>query len=121
MKYLCLAYYNEAAFESLTPAELEALGKECQPHDEALRQSGKLGTVASLRHRAVVTVRSRSGRISVTDGPFVESKEQVGSFFLIEARDLEEAVQVASLHPAARLGEQLGWGLEVRPVETFVP
>ncbi|WP_342376184.1 YciI family protein [Myxococcus stipitatus] len=121
MKYLCLAYYNEAAFETLTPSELEALGQACQPHDDALRQSGKLGTVASLRHREAVTVRSRSGRISVTDGPFVESKEQVGSFFLIEARDLEEAIQVASLHPAARLGEHLGWGLEIRPVETFVP
>lgn len=119
MKYLCLAYYDEAVFDSMSPAELEALGKECAPHDEALRRTGQLFAVASLQHRAAVTVRSRSGKISTTDGPFVESKEQVGSAFIVEARDLDDAVRVASLHPAARIGEHLGWAIEVRPIEMF--
>ena len=55
----------------------------------------------------------------VTDGPFAETKEQVGGFFIIEAQDLEDAVRVASKHPAALLGEQAGWGIEVRPIEMF--
>ena len=52
----------------------------------------------------------------VSDGPFVETKERVGGLFLIEARDLNDAIRVASLHPAAHLGEQLGWGIEIRPI-----
>ena len=55
----------------------------------------------------------------MTDGPFAETKEQVGGFFIIEARDLNEAIRVASKHPAALLGEQVGWGIEVRPIEMF--
>jgi hypothetical protein len=120
VKYLCLAHYNETAFEALSPAELESLGKECQPHDEALRKSGQLFVIASLEHRTAVTVRARSGKISMTDGPFAETKEQAGSFFIVEARDLNDAVRVASLHPAARMGEHLGWAIEIRPIELFV-
>jgi hypothetical protein len=56
----------------------------------------------------------------VTDGPFTETKEQVGAFFLIEAQDLNEATRVASHHPAAHLGEQVGWGIEVRPIDYFM-
>ena len=55
----------------------------------------------------------------VTDGPFAETKEQIGAFFIIEARDLDEAAEVASLHPAARLGENVGWAIEVRPIDHF--
>jgi hypothetical protein len=55
----------------------------------------------------------------VTDGPFVETKEQVGGFFIIEARDLNEAIRVASKHPAANIGEQAGWAIEVRPIEMY--
>jgi hypothetical protein len=120
MKYLCLAYYDESAFEALSPADLAALGTECQPHDEALRKTGQLFASASLEHRTAVTVRARSGKISTTDGPFVETKEQVGSFFIVEARDLNDAVRVASLHPAARMGEHLGWVIEIRPIEMFL-
>jgi hypothetical protein len=121
MKYLCLAYYDPAAFDGLAAPDLAALGDQCGPHDAALRATGQLGLCASLEHRTAVTVRQRGGKMSITDGPFIESKELVGSFFLVEAADLAEAVRVASLHPAAQLGESLGWGVEVRPIEAFAP
>ena len=119
MKYLCLAYYDEKKFETLTEEDLAAIGRACQPHDEDLQRSGHLLEVASLAGtKSSVSLRPRNGKVSVTDGPFAETKEQLGSYFLIEARDLNEAIQVASKHPAARLNEHLGWGVEIRPIET---
>jgi hypothetical protein len=64
-------------------------------------------------------LRPRKGKVLVTDGSFTETNEQIGSFFIVEAQDLDEAVRVASNHPAAHLGEQVGWGLEVRPIDMF--
>ncbi len=120
MKYLCLAYYDEAKFDALPKAELEAIVSRCPPHDEALRKSGHLIAQASLGPtRSSTTIRPRNGKPQVTDGPFAETKEQVGGFFIIEARDLNEAIRVASKHPAASLGERVGWGIEVRPIEMF--
>jgi hypothetical protein len=122
MKYLCLAYYNEKAFEALPSAEVDALVSQCPGYDEALRNSGHLVIQASLGStRATTTVRPRNGKPMVTDGPFVETKEQVGGFFIIEARDLNEAIRVASKHPAANIGEQAGWAIEVRPIEMYEP
>ena len=121
MKFLCLGYYDEKKFDALPKAEVDALVRKCQTHDEALRNSGHLILVASLAPtRTTASVRPRNGQPSVTDGPFAETKEQIGAFFIIEARDLKEATQVASQHPAAHLGEQVGWGVEVRPIDYFV-
>lgn len=119
MKYLCLAYYDVQKFAALPPIELEAIVSRCPPHDEALRESGHLVVQASLSEKTATTVRPRNGKPTVTDGPFVETKEQVGGFFIIEARDLNEAIRVASKHPAAHLGEAVGWGIEVRPIEMY--
>jgi hypothetical protein len=122
MKYLCLAYYNEKAFDALSKAEVDAIVSQCPAYDESLRMSGHLVIQASLGStRATATVRPRNGKPSVTDGPFVETKEQVGGFFIIEARDLNEAIRVASKHPAANIGEQVGWAIEVRPIEAYEP
>ncbi len=115
MRYLCLAYGDRTRMEALSPSELEALMSECRRHDEELRQSGHLVRVESLGWGAT-TLRPGHGKVLVTDGPFVETKEQVGGLFVIEARDLNEAIRIASLHPAAHLGHQLGWGIEVRPI-----
>jgi hypothetical protein len=118
MKYLVLAYYDERAFDALSPEQRQAIVSQCPPHDAALQDSGHLLTVASLAaSRDSVSVRPRGGKPTVTDGPFMETKEVLGSFFLIEAADMAEAVRIASKHPAAHLGEQVGWGLEVRPIE----
>ena len=77
-----------------------------------LRRSRRM----SARFRPRTTIRTRDGKQIVTDGPFVESKEKVGGLFILEARDLNEAIRVASMHPAARLGEEGGWAVEVRPI-----
>jgi hypothetical protein len=120
VKYLCLAYYDEQAFEALPKAELDAIVSQCPRHDQDLRASGHLLLQASLGpSRSTMSVRPRQGRPAVTDGPFAETKELVGGFFIIEARDLNEAIRVASKHPAAHLGERVGWGIEVRPIESY--
>src|SRR5262245_11669031 len=106
MHYLCLAYYDEEKFETLSGPELEAIMKECRPHDEELRRGGHLVVTGSLQPaRSTTTLRPRKGKVAITDGPFIESKEQVGGFFIIEARDLNEAIRVASKQPAALMNE----------------
>ena len=115
MKYLCLAYGNEERMKELTKAEFEALVAKCRVHDEELRRTGNVLLTESLEW-GVTTIRPKNGKPIVTDGPFVESKEQAGGMFIVEARDLNDAIRIASLHPAAHLGEQLGWAIEVRPI-----
>jgi hypothetical protein len=96
---------------------MAAIEKECRPLDDDLQRTGQLLEVGSLAAtKDSVSLRPRGGKVSVTDGPYAETKEQLGSYFLIEARDLNEAIQVASKHPAARLNEHLGWGIEIRPI-----
>src|SRR5262245_25003758 len=97
MKYLCLAYYDEKKVETLTEADMAAIGRECRPLDEDLQHSGHLLEVGSLAAtKDSVSLRPRNGKVMVTDGPYAETKEQLGSYFLIEAHDLDEAIQVAS-------------------------
>ena len=113
MKYLCLAYEMEATFNDMVPSEWAALREETLTYVESLRQSGHLVVTKALQSaRSASTLRVRDGKVTVTDGPFIETKEQLGGFFLIEARDLNEAIQVASKWPGARFGT-----IEVRPVE----
>ena len=120
MKYLCLAYYDEKKFNALPKADFDAIVSRCPAFDEALRNSGHLIVQASLQAaNATMTIRPRNGKPMVTDGPFAETKELVGGFFIIEALDLNEAIRVASKHPAANIGEQAGWGIEVRPIDFY--
>jgi hypothetical protein len=114
MKYLCLAYGDPQKMGSLTKAEFAALVEKCKVHDAELRASGHYVSGQSLEWD-VTTIRPRGGKPVVTDGPFVETRERVGGLVIIEARDLNEAIRVASLHPAAHLGESYGWAIEVRP------
>lgn len=113
MKYLCLAYEAEEKLDALSPGEWDTLRLETLAYVEALRENGHLDITHALKSvRTSRTVRVRNGELSVTDGPFAETKEQLGGFFLIEAPDLEEAVRIASKWPSARLGS-----IEVRPIE----
>jgi len=115
MKYLCLAYYDEKKFETLTDADMAAIGRECRPLDEDLQRSGHLLEVGSLAAtKDSVSLRPRNGKVTVTDGPYAETKEQLGSYFLIEARDLNDAIQIGSRIPSARMGS-----IEVRPIMEF--
>jgi len=96
----------------MSKSKCVALMEQTMAYCEALKKSGHLVAVEQLEPvQTAMTVRVRSGKLSVTDGPFVETKEQVGGFFLINARDLNEAIQVASKFPSVRLGS-----MEVRPV-----
>ena len=112
MKFLCLVYYDERQLEALSPAEYDALVDEVLAYREVLRKSGHYIVSDGLQPvETATTIRPRAGRVSATDGPFAETKEQLGGFMLIEARDREEAIQVASRIPPLRLG-----CIEVRPV-----
>jgi hypothetical protein len=99
---------------------MKAIGRECEPHMKELQGSGHLLSDQGLTWE-VTSIRPKDGKVSVTDGPFVETKEHVGGVFFIEARDLNEAIRIASMHPAAHVGEHLGWGIEVRPVAVMDP
>ena len=113
MKYICLAYEEESKLNALTRAEWDVLRGETLSYLEELQNRGHIISAEALQSaRTAATVQVRNGRVSITDGPFAETKEQLGGFFLIDARDLNEAVQIASRWPSARLGS-----IEVRPVE----
>ena len=120
MKYLCLGYYDEEKFNALPSEEVQALVKKCRSHDEALLKTGKVSIIGSLSMPQLwKSIRPGSDRPSVTDGPFTEAKEVVGAFFIVDARNLDEAVEVASKHPAANLGADVGWGIDVRACDFF--
>jgi hypothetical protein len=112
VKYLCLVYTEEQRLNALSQRELESLVAEHLALDGELKKSGQsLASDALQPVMTATTVRVRNGRMSMTDGPFAETKEQLGGFYLIEARDLNEAVQIAGRIPSARIGS-----VEVRPI-----
>jgi hypothetical protein len=112
VKYVCLVYVEEKKLNDLTKAEFDALVDEALEYDDALRRSGHYIVSNALQAvETATTVRVRNGTVSTTDGPFAETKEQLGGFILIEARDLNEAIRVATKIPPGRLGS-----IEVRPV-----
>ena len=105
MKYLCLVYLEEQKLRAVPDSECAACG-------DGFRQSGMLVAAQALQPvQTAATVRVRNGRVSVTDGPFAETKEQLAGFYLLEARDLNEAIQLAAKIPPAREGS-----IEVRPI-----
>ncbi len=109
MKYLCLVYSEEKKLATMTD-------DECMQYDAAMRKSGKcIASEALLPVHTATTVRVRDGRVSITDGPFAETKEQLAGFYLIDAKDLDDAIQIASNIPPARVG-----CIEVRPVRELV-
>jgi hypothetical protein len=124
MKHLCLGYLDIKLFDSQPEAVKNEVMSECGAHCITFRATGKVIAESGLVHTSLAkSIRPSNRRPSVTDGPFIETKEQLGSFFIIEAEDIDEAVEIASKHPAALLGEELGFGLEVRALqhEIFVP
>ena len=114
MRYACLIYFDAKTVFDNSP-EANAVLAAVGPHDKALAESGRLvgGEALTLPSEAV-TIRVRDGKMSSTDGPFMETKEMLGGFLLIEARDLNEAVQIAAGIPFAKLG-----AVEVRPLVDF--
>ena len=115
MKYLCLIYDDEKIFDTMPKPEFDDLMGEYFRFTDDIRGSGHYLAGESLQPvSTATTVRVRGGRTATTDGPFAETREQLGGFYLIDARDLNDAIQVASRIPSARFGS-----IEVRPIESF--
>jgi hypothetical protein len=109
MKYLCLVYSDENTLHSLPDSPHDS---ECNAYAEKVQGSGRMLAAEALQPvSSATTIRVRSGKLSITDGPFAETKEQLAGFYLVEAHDLNEAMQIAAGIPAARVGS-----VEVRPV-----
>lgn len=112
MKYLCLVYYDEDIINNMTSREWQSLNSECEACGENLRSIGKMIGGNALHPTTTATsLRVRDGKPLITDGPFAETKEQLAGFYLLDARDLNEAIQLASKIPPARIGT-----IEIRPV-----
>ncbi|HEV8306466.1 MAG TPA: YciI family protein [Methylomirabilota bacterium] len=112
MQYMLLIYQNEVEFGKLSDAEKGTLYQEYSPFTESINKSGHFRAGAGLQPtQTATTVRVRNGKRLVTDGPFAESKEQLAGYYLIEAKDLDEAMAIAARVPSAKLGS-----VEVRPL-----
>ena len=111
MKYVCLGYYNENAWEGASETEQNAFVDACLAYDDTLRKNSHfIGGEALQTARNATTLRLESGKVTITDGPYAESKEQIGGILLLEARDLDEAIRLMSNHPGIKAGP---W--EIRP------
>jgi hypothetical protein len=116
MKYLCLIFVDEKKLAALSSADAQALNNDSLAYDRYLRQNGHFIAAQALEFvKSAATVRRQGGKVSVTDGPFTETNEQVGGFILVDAKDRNEAIQIASQIPVLRYGR-----VEVRPVKELV-
>jgi len=113
MKYVCLGYIDQSLWDRVPETERDTVMDGCFAYDEELRRGGHFAGGEALQDpRNATTLRFRDGAVTVTDGPFAETKEQIGGILFLEARDLNEAIQLMSRHPGVRVGP-----FEIRPVE----
>ena len=112
MKYICLGYYDKAKFDGLPEAERNAMFDACFDYDDHLRANGHWGGGEALQgSETALTLRWKNGKVATTDGPYAETKEQLGGIGILEARDMNHAVQLMAQHPALAYGTI--W--EIRP------
>ena len=112
MRYLCAVYLELKNMEMLTPAEGATLNRDSIAYDKELQRSGHYIASDALQNvTAARTLRVRKGKLSVMDGPFAETKEQLGGYYVVDCKDLDEAIEVAAKIPGARVGS-----IEVRPI-----
>jgi hypothetical protein len=115
MKYLCLIYEDEKAWQNMSQSDMEKGLKEYRAFGDSIKKSGQyIGGNALQPTKTATSVRVRNGKISTSDGPYVETKEQLGGYYLIDAKDMKAAVQVAARIPGAKHGT-----IEVRPIMEF--
>src|SRR5215813_9424412 len=113
MKYICLGYYDPGKNEAMTEAEQHAMFDECFEYNDHLRANGHVAAEAALQPpETALTLYWKNGKVATTDGPYAETKEQLGGIGILEARDMNHAVQLVSQHPALKYGTI--W--EIRPV-----
>jgi len=111
MKYVCLGYIEAGKFENMSESERNAMVDSCFTYDDVLRRNGHFAGGEALQPASsAVTLRFRGGKVAVTDGPYAETKEQIGGILILEARDLNRAIQLMSKHPGVQAGP-----FEVRP------
>ena len=114
MKYLCLGYMDERKWKQMSESEKNSIFDACFPFDDEMRAKGHFLSGTALENSsATVSIRKKNGKVSVTDGPFIETKEQLGGVAIIEAKDLNEAIALWSRHPALGTGAT---GFEIRPI-----
>jgi hypothetical protein len=114
MKYISFGYFDPALFAAMTEAEQQKMIDECFGYDDYLRENGHFGVGEALQPpENSVTLYWKNGKVATTDGPFTETKETIGGFFVLEARDMNHAVQLMSQHPALKYGSSF----ELRPVQ----
>lgn len=113
MKFICLGYADHRKLEAMSAAEMAEMMEECMAYDDVLRQGGHFvsGEALQTADRAI-TLQHRDGKIVSTDGPYAETKEQLGGILILEAKDLEQAVQLMSQHPGIKIGP-----FEIRPAD----
>ena len=113
MKYICLGYYDKAKFDAMTERERNGLFDRCFEYDDHLRANGHWGGGEALQGpETALTLSGKNGKVVTTDGPYAETKEQLGGILVLEARDMNHAVQLMTQHPAVRYGSIF----EIRPV-----
>jgi len=111
MKYICLGYIEPNKFESMSESERNAMVDECFSYDDVLRNTGHFAGGEALQPpQTATTLRWNNGKVAVTDGPYAETKEQIGGILILEARDLNHAIQLMSKHPGVKAGP-----FEIRP------
>lgn len=113
MKYLCLVYHEEKTLNAFPAHERRAISDEAMAYCDKLQKAGQLLAASPLHPvETATTVRVRDGKTTTTDGPFAETKEQLGGFLMIDVPDLNDAIRIAAQFPVARFG-----GVEVRPMK----
>src|SRR5690348_5667335 len=111
MKYICLGYIEPNKFENMSESEQKAMLDECFSYDEELKKNGHFAGGEALQGpQNAATLRWRNGKVSITDGPYAETKEQIGGILILEARDLNHAIQLMAKHPGVKAGP-----FEIRP------
>ena len=111
MKYVCLGYSEPNKFETMSEAERNAMLDECFAYDDDLRKNGHFAGGEALQSaNTAATLRWKNGKVTITDGPYAETKEQLGGILVLEARDLNHAIQLMSKHPGVKAGP-----FEIRP------
>ena len=117
MKFICLGYIEDGKWDALTESQRQAMMEECFQYDDVLRKNGHFAGGEALQgSRTAATLRWQNGQVVVTDGPYAETKEQIGGILILEARDRNHAIELMSKHPGVRLGGPF----EIRPSAEIV-
>ncbi len=112
MKFICLGYIEDGKWERMSASEQNAMIEECFAYDDVLRKNGHFAGGEALQSaKSAATLRWQNGKVTVTDGPYAETKEQLGGILILEANDRDHAIQLMSKHPGLRLGGPF----EIRP------